>query len=207
MQQAAGILEGVKLALVGGDGHLARPQLRLGLLEAGLQFGLLALQGALPPARLGHPFLQGRQRGLQLGNLVFPAQNRGGFSRAVAAIVAAGKNAGAAQHRAVQGHKVERAAAFEPGLAGRLEVADNPRLAQQPLDQGADRNVALDDGQRGERHAVQFRRRHGGRSSRFGGGRGVGVRAAAVPVADEGQGSDARPPFPLQSQVRQNLAG
>ena len=47
VQQALRVLQRVELAFVGGDGHFLGAQFGLGLLQAGLQLGLLALQRAL----------------------------------------------------------------------------------------------------------------------------------------------------------------
>jgi len=75
VQQPLGIVERVELAFMRGDGHFLRAQFNLRLLQPGLKFGLLALQGAFAAANFGHFFLQAGQGRPQVSDLVFPAQN------------------------------------------------------------------------------------------------------------------------------------
>ena len=57
MQQPVGILQRVELAFACGNGDFAGTQLRLGLMKAGLQLCLLALQRSLLPARFSDTLL------------------------------------------------------------------------------------------------------------------------------------------------------
>ena len=58
VQQAAGILQRIELALARGDGDFLLAQFVLRLLQAGLQFRLLAQQRAALAAGLGHALLE-----------------------------------------------------------------------------------------------------------------------------------------------------
>ena len=79
LQEEAGrILQGVEFALAGGDGHFPGAQFGLGLLQAGLQLGLLAEQRAFAPADFGDVLLQGSRRAVQVGDLVFAAEDGSG---------------------------------------------------------------------------------------------------------------------------------
>ncbi len=62
VERARGVLQGVEFALVGGDGDFLGAQLGLGLLEAGLEFGLFAEQNTFGAALLGDFLLKGGER-------------------------------------------------------------------------------------------------------------------------------------------------
>ena len=107
VQQPVGILQRVELAFARGDGDFLLAQFRLRLLQAGLQFRLLAQQRAALAARLGDAFLDFRQFVLQIGDLIFPAKNRSRrLGIAVAVQIAAGVNAVPAQQIALQRHEI-----------------------------------------------------------------------------------------------------
>jgi hypothetical protein len=74
-EHARGALQRVDLALSRGDGDFLVAEFRLRLLEARLQFRLLALQRAAALAGFGNFFLKLQHIGLELGNLVFATEN------------------------------------------------------------------------------------------------------------------------------------
>ena len=103
VQQPVGILQRVELAFARGDGDFLLAQFRLRLLQARLQFRLLAQQRAAFAAHLGHAMLDFRQFAVQFGDLVFAAENRGRrLGIAVAVQITAGVNAVPAQQIAGQ---------------------------------------------------------------------------------------------------------
>jgi len=133
------IAEGIELAFVRGNGHLPGAQFRLRLLQALLEFILLALQRAFVPADFCHLLLQGRQAALQLGDLVLPPQKRARrLAVAEPVVVAAGVNAVGTQQLAAQGDILKLAIGFAPGGGGRIQIRHQPRRAQQSFDQRAD---------------------------------------------------------------------
>ena len=107
VQQPVGILQRVELAFARGDGDFLLAQFRLRLLQAGLQFRLLAQQRAAAAAHLGDAHLDFRQFAVQFGDLVFAAENRSRrLGIAVAVQITAGVNAVPAQQIAGQRDKI-----------------------------------------------------------------------------------------------------
>ena len=156
-EQPLRALQGVEFAFVGGDGHLLGAQVGLRLLKAGLELGLLALEGALGAAEFRHLLVQRGEIGPQPGNLVFPPQDGSrGLAIAVAVVTAARVNAVAAQQLAAQCDVMEGAVALVPSGSGRVEIPHDAGRAQQALQQGLNGRLALHDRQRLERDAVEF---------------------------------------------------
>ena len=137
--------ERLELTLARGDGDFLRAQISLGLLEAGLQRGLLALERALLVAdavrlRLGLLNLR-----LESGNLVLAAQDGGrGFPVRSAAQGAAGENALAVEQIARERGEVVSSVARLPRRRGRSEVGDDARVAEQSTDEIGDGFIRLD---------------------------------------------------------------
>ena len=73
-----GLAQGVEFALVGGDGEFLLAEFGLVLLEAGLDLGLFAEQGAFVAAGGLDLILEAGELGLQFGDLVLAAENGGG---------------------------------------------------------------------------------------------------------------------------------
>src|SRR5207247_6308336 len=101
MQHALGILQRSELALMSGNRDLLGAQLRLLLLQAGLQVRLFAQQSSLAAAGFIYLFLKLRQVRLQLADLILaPKDRRRRFDSSIAG--ASGINAVTAQQLSAQ---------------------------------------------------------------------------------------------------------
>ena len=107
VQEAIGIVQRIELALARGDGDFLLAQFHLRLLQGGLQIGLLAQPRGALLGRLGDMAVKFRQFHLQLGDLIFAAQNRGRRLAIGAAVqITAGVDAVTIQQFAAERHKV-----------------------------------------------------------------------------------------------------
>jgi hypothetical protein len=200
VEDATRVLEGVELALVGGDGDFLGAQFGLGLLEAGLEFGLLRLQGALVSAGFTDLFLELGELALEFGDLVLTGENRGrpcwhrGRRRRC-------RHPSRVRNLSGLGDEVEGAAGGDPPLGGSMQTSDTIEGgSQEPIDQGRrtsglvglDRVGAIANGSRqglGRRRVLP--------------GTGLGTD----PGTRESEGGDAGAAFPAGGEVGENVVG
>src|SRR6266404_2979754 len=205
-----------------GNGHFLGAKLRLGLLQAGLKLGLLALQRSFAQTRRAYLIVQPGESGLQFRNLVLAAQNRSrGLSVAVSVKITTGINSVPAEQFAGERDVMECAFGIPPCGRCCLQVPHDARHSQQPLQKWTDRTVAMNDGNRSERLAIQFTGRSCegilpiSRASRIGGG-GISRRVVEVlslgfvlfgAMAEKCQRGNAGAAFFIISEIDQYLMG